>query len=180
MILLRQTEQRRERRKCLDADIRLSCQKPGVRVCRPVEHPCRHFKPPICLRLFQRAAEDDKTTLVDCPMNANSATKPRMMPIKNLAKNGPVGVLKPRCIMRRGRTWPWIRMRRFLARFSEPVWSGHLPSWADFITTTPVFRFSVHTMVPGSAASDMGIVCCWRSRWWTRRQHEATCTCACR
>jgi hypothetical protein len=97
LILLRQTEQRRERRKCLDADIRLSCQKPGVRVCRPVEHPCRHFKPPICLRLFQRAAEDDKTTLVDCPMNANSATKPRMMPIKNLAKNGPVGVLKPRC-----------------------------------------------------------------------------------
>src|SRR6266403_5480367 len=48
-------------------------------------------------------------------------------------------------IMRRGRTWPWIRMRPFLARFSEPVWSGHLPSWADFITTTPVFRFSVHT-----------------------------------
>jgi len=27
-------------------------------------------------------------------MNANSATKPRTMPIKNLAKNGPVGVLK--------------------------------------------------------------------------------------
>jgi hypothetical protein len=48
-------------------------------------------------------------------------------------------------IMRRGRTWPWIRMRPFLAQFSEPVWSGHLPSWADFITTTPVFRFSVHT-----------------------------------
>ena len=47
--------------------------------------------------------------------------------------------------MRRGRTWPWTRMRPFLARFSEPVWSGHLPSWADFITTTPVFRFSVHT-----------------------------------
>jgi hypothetical protein len=36
-------------------------------------------------------------------------------------------------------------MRPFLAQFSEPVWSGHLPSWADFITTTPVFRFSVHT-----------------------------------
>src|SRR4029077_12130470 len=90
-------EQRRERRKCLDADIRLSCQKPGVRACRPVEHPDRHFKPPICLRLFQRAAEDDKTILVDGTMNANSATKPRMMPIENLAKNGPVGVLKPRC-----------------------------------------------------------------------------------
>ncbi|MGY8685568.1 hypothetical protein Q2941_48825, partial [Bradyrhizobium sp. UFLA05-153] len=25
-------------------------------------------------------------------------------------------------------------MRPFLAQFSEPVWSGHLPSWADFIT----------------------------------------------
>jgi hypothetical protein len=36
-------------------------------------------------------------------------------------------------------------MRPFLARLSESVWSGHLPSLADFITTTPVFRFSVHT-----------------------------------
>jgi hypothetical protein len=36
-------------------------------------------------------------------------------------------------------------MRPFLAQFSEPVWSGHVPSWADFITTTSVFRFSVHT-----------------------------------
>ena len=30
-------------------------------------------------------------------MNANSAPKPRVMPIKNLAKNGPVGVLKRFC-----------------------------------------------------------------------------------
>src|SRR5215831_19303067 len=50
--------------------------------------------------------------------------------------------------MRRGRTWPWIRMRPFLARFSEPVWSGHLASWADFITTTPELEFSVHTITP--------------------------------
>jgi hypothetical protein len=49
------------------------------------------------LRPIKRAAEDDKTTLVDGTMNANSATKPGMMPIKNLAKNCPVGVLKPRC-----------------------------------------------------------------------------------
>jgi hypothetical protein len=97
LILQRQIEQRRERRKCLDADIRLSCQTPGVRVCRPVEHPGRDFKPPICLRTIKRAAEDDKTTLVDSTMNANSVTKPGMMPIKNLAKSGPVGVLKPRC-----------------------------------------------------------------------------------
>jgi transposase InsO family protein len=33
----------------------------------------------------------------------------------------------------------------FLARFSESVWSGHLPSKADFITTTPELRFLVHT-----------------------------------
>ena len=25
------------------------------------------------------------------------------------------------------------------------MWSGHLPSWADFITTTPELKFSVHT-----------------------------------
>jgi hypothetical protein len=69
------------------------------------------------------------------------------MPIKNLAKNGPVGVLKPRCIMRHGHTWSWIKMRPFLAQFSEPVWSGHLPSRAAFIINTSGVRFSVHTGV---------------------------------
>ena len=39
-------------------------------------------------------------------------------------------------------------MRPFLARFSEPVWSGHLASWADFITTTPELEFSVNTGDP--------------------------------
>jgi hypothetical protein len=45
-------------------------------------------------------------------------------------------------------------MRPFLAQFSEPVWSGHLPSWADFITTTPVFRFSVHTLYEAFPAAE--------------------------
>ena len=36
-------------------------------------------------------------------------------------------------------------MRPFPARLSEPVWSGHAPSWADFITTTPELKFPVHT-----------------------------------
>jgi hypothetical protein len=36
-------------------------------------------------------------------------------------------------------------MRPFLAQFSEPAWSGHLPFWADFITNTLGVRFSVHT-----------------------------------
>jgi hypothetical protein len=121
LILQRQIEQRRERRKCLDADKRLSCQKPGVMACRPVEHPRRNFKRPICLRLFQRAAEDDKTILVDGTMNANSATKPRMMPIKNLAKNGPVGVLKRCCTTTSEHIGLCTRMRRSLVRFSEPA-----------------------------------------------------------
>ena len=90
-------QKRRERRKCFDAEKRLSWKKLGVRACRPIEHPCWYFKPTVCLRPIQRAAKNDITSLVDGPMNANSATKPRMMSIKNLAKNGPVGVVKPRC-----------------------------------------------------------------------------------
>jgi len=43
------------------------------------------------------------------------------------------------------RTHLALRMRPFLARFSEPVWSGRLLSWADCITTTPELKFSVHT-----------------------------------
>src|SRR5258708_32588234 len=49
------------------------------------------------LRPIRRAAKDDIISLVDGLKNANSATKPRMMPIKNLATNGPVGVLKRCC-----------------------------------------------------------------------------------
>jgi hypothetical protein len=56
-------------------------------------------------------------------MNANSATKPRMMPIKNLAKNGPVGVLKRRCIMRCARTWPWRRLRPIAHRKESRAYS---------------------------------------------------------
>jgi hypothetical protein len=72
------------------------------------------------MRLFQRAAEDDKTTLVDGTMNANLATKPGMMTIKNLAKSGPVGVLKPRCTTKNARmgrsgTDPRLRCRIAMA-----------------------------------------------------------------
>jgi hypothetical protein len=95
--------ERGERRKCVNANKRLSCQK-LLRTCSPVEHPCWHLKPTICLRSIQRAAKNNAASLVDCHMNENSATKPRMMAIKNLAKNGPVGVLKPRCTIRNGGT----------------------------------------------------------------------------
>ena len=104
-ILQGQIEKHRKRRKCLDADKRLSCQKPGIMACRPVEHPRRNFQPTVCLRSVQGAAKNDMVSLVDSPMNANSAIKPRMMPIKNLAKNGPVGILKPRCTMARVLTY---------------------------------------------------------------------------
>src|SRR5580700_2150157 len=82
------------------ADQRLSGQRLSVSACRPVEHPCWNFQPTFCLRPIQRAAKDGIISLVDGLMNANSVTKPRMMPIKDLAKNGPVGVLKRCCTIR--------------------------------------------------------------------------------
>ncbi len=60
-------------------------------------------------RLTQRAAKDDIISLVDGLMNANAVTKPGMMPIKNLAKNGPVGVLKCCCTIASERIDPCQR-----------------------------------------------------------------------
>src|SRR6202140_2481150 len=105
----------------------------------PVEHPCWNFQPTFCLRPIQRAAKDDIISLVDGLMNANSATKPRMIPIKNLAKNGPVGVLKRCCTMGPARIYPWRRMRRsrapssgldkfFAAQFS----AGYITNMFEF------------------------------------------------
>ena len=50
---------------------------------RPVEHPRRNFQPTVCLRTVQGAAKNDMVSLVDSPTNANSAIKPRMMPIQD-------------------------------------------------------------------------------------------------
>ena len=97
-------EAQKARCKCGYADKWPSCQNLSLRACRPVEHPSWNLQPTICLRSIQRAAENDIISLVNGPMNANSATKPRMMPIKNLAKNGPVGVLKRCCTMAADRT----------------------------------------------------------------------------
>ena len=41
----------------------------------------------------------------------------------------------------------WTRMRRSLGRFSEPGSFVHAPFWANCITNTFVFRFSVHTTI---------------------------------
>jgi hypothetical protein len=43
--------------------------------------------------------------------------------------------------MLRRRFTHWIRMRRFLVRFSESEASNHTPSLADFTTTTPSLSF---------------------------------------
>src|SRR5712692_6109623 len=42
----------------------------------------------------------------------------------------------------------WTRMLRSLAKFSESEASNHTPSLADFTTTTPELKFSVHTPIP--------------------------------
>jgi hypothetical protein len=42
-------------------------------------------------------------------------------------------------------------MRQFLVRFSESEASNHAPSLADFTTTTPELKFSVHTPDSGCA-----------------------------
>ena len=47
-----------------------------------------------------------------------------------------------------------------LVKFSESEASNHTPSLADFTTTTPELKFSVHT---GSEFSAVGIA--WQYRW---------------
>jgi hypothetical protein len=97
------------------------------------------------LRRFQRAAEDDKTILVDGTMNANSATTPRMMSIKNLTKNGPVGVLKRRCITRLARTFRSTRTRRRREQYMPLVAFCLSHFLADFIICMCVFDFPTGT-----------------------------------
>src|ERR1700692_1494532 len=53
-------------------------------------------------------------------------------------------------------------MRRSLAKFSESEASNHTPSLADFTTSTPELKFSVHTRVSscGAASLQVGIDAC--------------------
>src|SRR3982074_570289 len=62
-------------------------------------------------------------------------------------------------------------MRRSLAKFSESEASNHTPSLADFTTTTPELKFSVHTAGKGSSKGwrrqsryTSFRKCCWRTR----------------
>jgi hypothetical protein len=47
--------------------------------------------------------------------------------------------------MTSGRTGHWTKMHQSLVKFSESEASNHTPSWADFTTTTPELKVSVHT-----------------------------------
>src|SRR5271169_5911454 len=47
-------------------------------------------------------------------------------------------------------------MRRSLAKFSESEASNHTPSLADFTTTTPELKFSVHTGAHGAVVESLG------------------------
>src|SRR5258706_1079918 len=51
----------------------------------------------------------------------------------------------PAITMTSGRTGHWTKMHRSLVKFSESEASNHAPSLADFTTTTPELKFSVHT-----------------------------------
>ena len=83
-------------------------------------------------------------SLLDGLMNANSATKPRMMPIKNLAKNGPVGVLKRCCTMGPARIYPWRKMHRSRAPSIAPGTFFVGQPWADCITNMPDLIYDRH------------------------------------
>jgi hypothetical protein len=69
----------------------------GIRTSRPIEHPSRHLKPANRIGAAQRTAKDFVARLVDCLMNENRQTEPRMPPVQQFAKAGLVGVIKPRC-----------------------------------------------------------------------------------
>src|SRR5260370_34989005 len=47
--------------------------------------------------------------------------------------------------MTSGSTGHWTKMHQSLVKFSESEASNHMPSLADFTTTTPELKLSVHT-----------------------------------
>src|SRR5258706_3745563 len=114
----------------------------------PVRAAGRNLQPsPGCLTR-EAATENLYASLLNHLMNMDQASGPRMPRIKmKLVLRDPVGVPSSCCTTGSELTGHWTRMGRSLARFSGLVSSIHAPSLADSITTTPEFRFSVHTDV---------------------------------
>jgi hypothetical protein len=67
--------------------------------------------------------------------------------------------------------------RQLLCRFSDAGMTRLSTRCGDRRPKSANAR-SRGSMAPGSAASAMGIVCWWRSRWWTRREQNASTTSA--
>src|SRR3974390_2180681 len=66
------------------------------RASRAIEHPGRDLTPPSRIGAAQRAAENNIIRLGDRLVDKDRQTKPWMPPIQELAKTGPVGVIKRR------------------------------------------------------------------------------------
>ncbi|HMJ31362.1 MAG TPA: hypothetical protein VK512_21835, partial [Xanthobacteraceae bacterium] len=69
----------------------------------------------------EAATENLSASLLNHLMNIDQASGPRMPRIKKLGLRDPVGVPSSCCTIASERIDPLTRMRRFLARFSEPV-----------------------------------------------------------
>src|SRR6266404_4285609 len=121
---------------------------PG-RAGRPIEHPGRNLQPSPGCPTREAATENLSASLLNHLMNMDQASGPRMPRIKKLVLRDPVGVPSSCCIMTSGRTGHWTKMHQSLVKFSESEASNHMPSLADFTTTTPELKFSVHTTLIG-------------------------------
>src|SRR4051812_27305958 len=78
-----------------------------IRASRAIEHPGRNLKPPSRIGAAQRAAENNIIRLGDRLVDEDRQTKPWMPPIQELAKTGPVGVIKLGCTTTGARTRRW-------------------------------------------------------------------------
>jgi hypothetical protein len=117
---------------------------------RPIEHPGRNLQPSPGRPTREAATENLSARLLNHLMNMDHATGPRMPRMKKLVLRDPVGVPSSCCTMTSGRTGHWTKMHQSLVKFSESEAPNHTPSLADFTTTTPELKFSVHT---GSSCS---------------------------
>src|SRR5258708_23935129 len=113
---------------------------------------------PTCTNFSLRAATENLSVrLLNLLVNIDQASGPRMPRIKKLVLRDPVGVPSSCCTMTSGRTGHWTKMHQSLVKFSESEASNHTPSLADFTTTTPGLKFSVHT--PPKVDRKLGLFC---------------------
>ena len=81
----------------------LDCQT-HLSAGRPIKHPRWNLQPTVRVGCSQVAAKDNTAPPLNCLMNADPQAGPWMPRIQQLPKLGIVGVLKPCCTTRSGRT----------------------------------------------------------------------------